>query len=636
MDFLSSIDSGYLLNSLSEAFVIIDSNGLIQFNNTACDELFGYTKNELLHKNINILMPATDAEKHNDYIRNFRNDVTSKTIGSALDRPLTGKRKDQSLFPIDVKITTLKQDKETYVIGVIRNLSSLINSQNKLNQVLSSTDTILYTLELDDKSLRTSWVSPNITALLGYTLEEVFAENWWVTHIHPDDKDKALNNFDNFLQTEVLEHEYRFQTKNNGYIWFQDKLKLDRQYDPHLIYGSWNNITERKHQLSSLMKSKDRLSQSQIFANIGTWDWNVQTGELYWSEMIAPLFGYPEGQLETSYVNFVNSIHPEDKELVLDAINECLEHNSVYDIEHRVIWPDGSVRWVHEKGASIADSNGAPLHMLGVITDIHERKTLLIQQEQNQLELIEAKELAEAANKAKTIFLSSMSHELRTPLNAILGFSQLLQMDSSLNDEATENVSDIIQSGQHLLSLINDVLDLAKIESGKAVPSIEAISIIDLFDICKTMTSSLSEEYNIDVEFTPGCQDDYFVQADFSKLKQVIFNLLSNAIKYNNKNGHVLVDCIINKDDNTATIIIKDNGPGMSASDLSQLFIPFSRLGAEGTSRIAGSGIGLVITKNLLNLIGSDLKVNSTPGVGSEFSFKVPLLSDLNTNTSAL
>ncbi|MDH5424692.1 MAG: PAS domain-containing protein [Gammaproteobacteria bacterium] len=629
MGFPSSINTEFLLNSLSDAYILLDSDGFVQFNNKACETLFAYQQNELLHKHLTELIPQTEISKH-PVLQHFHKPGWLKDIESIPATLLTAKKKDQSLFPVELSISPLRHDKEDCLICIIRNLSSLLSSHNKVSQVLSSTDIILYTLELTDTNLKAIWVSPNITAQLGYTTEEVYSENWWSTNIHPDDKDRVHHNFDNFLQTGVLEHEYRFLTKNNGYIWFQDKLKLDSQSAPHLIYGSWNDISDKKRQLASLMENKERMSQSQIFANIGTWDWNIQTGELYWSEMIPPLFGYAAGQLETSYANFVTAIHPEDLENVLNAINQCLESKLSYDIQHRVIWPDGTVRWVNEKGAATFDNNDMPLHMLGVIIDIHEHKTLLIRQQQQQEELIAAKEIAEAANKAKTVFLSSMSHELRTPLNTILGFSQLLQLDSSLNSEACENVSSIIDSGEHLLALINNVLDLAKIESGNAAALIEAVSIIDLFDICKTMSQSLADKYNIEVIFTTACYKDYSVQADFLKLKQIIYNLLSNAIMYNKENGQVIVDCVINELDNKITILVKDTGPGMTADKLAQLFIPFNRLGGESTSHIRGTGIGLVITRNLLTLIDSELTVSSTPGKGSEFSFKLPLL-----NTSA-
>jgi len=803
MDFLSKLDTDFLLNSLSEPFIIIDHKGIIQFNNSACEKTFLYSSDELTGQSVNLLMQDADASHHDNYVKKSKDNMHSKVIGSTKDRPLTCKRKDQSVFPADIKITSFEQHGHSYFIGTIRDLSESIYTNNRLTQVLTSTDTILYSLELQEHCLKVAWVSPNITELLGYTIEEASADEWWGKHIHPDDKDHAFKNFDHFFQEGVLEHEYRFLTKDGRYIWIQDKLKLSQESQKHIINGSWNDISEKKRLLSSLIKNEERLAKSQTFANIGTWDWNIQTGELYWSDRIAPLFGYCEGELETTYDNFLDALHPDDKANVIDAITQCIEHNAEYDIEHRVVWPDGQIRWVHEKGDVVKDDKGLPLHMLGVIIDIHDEKILRIQQnrnqqllntlhesltnytihsdykkaadlllegllstteseygfigeilyredgtpylktssitniswntetqklydqseengfeftnlntlfghviktggivvsnspatdprsgglpeghpemssflgmpvfygdnligmyglanrangydediiellkifsstyatiiqarhslllqEQNQLDLIQAKEQAVSSNKAKSVFLSSMSHELRTPLNAILGFAQLLRVQGEFNDEARENITDIIQAGNHLTRLINEVLDLAKIESGKTEIFLETVSLAELISECETLLTGLSERHQVTVNFDESCSKNHFVIADYTKLKQITINLISNAIKYNHKNGNVTISCLPQKN-NKLLISVQDNGPGIKSKDIPKLFIPFNRLGAEAESGIEGTGIGLLITKNLIELMQGQLFVESKPGKGSIFSFTLSI-----------
>jgi len=624
MDFLSSLDSGLLLDSLSEALVIINPNGIIQFSNSACEDLFGYEKDELLNQNIKILMPPNDASQHDRYLSNFNHNSHSSIMGSALDRPLSGQRKDLTVFPIDVKLTVTKQKSQTYIIGVIRNLSDLINSHSRLNQVIGSIDTVLFTLQPEHNKIKTRWVSPNISSQLGYTEQDVFSEDWWLDNIHPDDKPLAIASFKSFLKSGALEHEYRFKTSSGNYIWINDKLKLSANNNTQLIYSSWNDVTEKRQLISTLSQSEQRLLCSQNFAKIGTWDWDIKTGELYWSDMIPPLFGYPDGQLETSYANFVSALHPEDMDSVIDAIHNCIRNNTDYDIEHRVVWPDGTVRWVHEKGNVLRDKNNQPLHMIGVVSDIHERKAFELKQEIFNKQLLDISIQAEAANNAKSVFLSSMNHELRTPLNSILGFSQLLDMEPDLSADNKESVSNILKSGEHLLSLINDVLDLAKIESGKTPIDIKQVLNSELLYTCETIVSPLAAQHQIEIEFSQNCNDNLHILADPTKLKQVIINLLSNAIKYNKHNGHVLVDCIKDETAQTITISVKDNGPGISNENLSQLFEPFNRLGQEASSNIEGSGIGLVITKQLLKLMNSELRVSSTVGEGSEFCFTLP------------
>ena len=624
MDFISSLDSTLLLDSLSEALVIINPNGIIKFNNTACEELFGYEKNELLNQNIKVLMPPAEASQHDRHLSNYNHNSHSSIMGSALDRPLSGQKKDLTVFPIDVKITVTKQNNQTYIIGVIRNLSEIINSHNKLNQVIGSIDTVLFTLQPEHNKIKTRWVSPNIFSQLGYTEQEALSDDWWLNNIHPEDKPLAIAHFKNFHHSGELDHEYRFKTSSGDYIWINDKLKLNENNNTQLIYSSWNDVTEKRQLISTLLQSEQRLMNSQNFARIGTWDWDIQTGDLYWSDMIPPLFGYPDGQLDTSYTNFVNALHPEDMDGVIDAIHNCIQNNSDYDIEHRVVWPDGSVHWVHEKGNVLRDGNNEPLHMIGVISDIHERKAFELKQEIFNKQLLDISIQAEAANKAKSVFLSSMNHELRTPLNSILGFSQLLDMEPDLSADNKESVNNILKSGEHLLSLINAVLDLAQIESGKSSVDIKPVLNSELLHTCETIVSQLATQHQIDIKFSKICSEDLYILADPTKLKQVIINLLSNAIKYNKQNGHVLVDCFKDETEQKITISIKDTGHGISNENLAQLFEPFNRLGQETSSNIEGTGIGLVITKQLLKLMNSELQVTSKVGIGSEFFFTLP------------
>ena len=231
-------------------------------------------------------------------------------------------------------------------------------------------------------------------------------------------------------------------------------------------------------------------------------------------------------------------------------------------------------------------------------------------------ELAIAKDVAEAANLAKSIFLSSMSHELRTPLNAILGFAQLLE-SASPPPTATQlaRLQQIIKAGWYLLELINEILDLAVIESGQVALSIQAVSLIQVMRECRALIETQAKQHNIEINYLPF-DPTWFVHADPTRVKQVVINLLSNAIKYNREQGTVVVEC-------TATaqnirISIKDIGQGLSAEKVAQLFQAFNRLGQESQGQ-QGTGIGLVVTKQLVELMGGTIGVDSVVGVGSEF-----------------
>jgi signal transduction histidine kinase/CheY-like chemotaxis protein len=232
-------------------------------------------------------------------------------------------------------------------------------------------------------------------------------------------------------------------------------------------------------------------------------------------------------------------------------------------------------------------------------------------------ELALAKAAAEEANQAKSSFLSSMSHELRTPLNAILGFTQLLANDAQPNnvERKKEFTGYILKAGKHLLTLINEVLDLAKVESGAVTLSLEAVALDEVVQECRAMIEPLGDQRGLRMSFpaVPGMT----VLADRTRLKQILLNLLSNAIKYNRAGGAVALDCVPDAT-GRVRIAVRDSGPGLSAAQMEELFQPFNRLGQEaGTEE--GTGIGLVVTKRLVELMNGSIGVTSTVGIGSVF-----------------
>jgi signal transduction histidine kinase/ActR/RegA family two-component response regulator len=246
-----------------------------------------------------------------------------------------------------------------------------------------------------------------------------------------------------------------------------------------------------------------------------------------------------------------------------------------------------------------------------------EAQTLTEQVQTAKVQLESAKLEAEKANHAKSDFLSSMSHELRTPLNAILGFAQLLEA-SSPPPTATQKVRlhQIVKAGWYLLELIDEILNLAVIESGRRSLSTEPVQLLDLLRECEAMVEPQARERGIQMQFPQFCGNCYAV-ADRTRLKQILLNLLSNAIKYNREHGTVEVECSESAPERIR-ISIKDSGAGLTPEKLAQLFQPFNRLGQE-SGREEGTGIGLVVSKQLVELMGGAIGVESSVGVGSEF-----------------
>jgi|GEM_PF-4927570 len=244
---------------------------------------------------------------------------------------------------------------------------------------------------------------------------------------------------------------------------------------------------------------------------------------------------------------------------------------------------------------------------------------------QNEESLRQAKVAAEAANQAKSAFLSSMSHELRTPLNAILGFSELMLDEPNLTAEQQDNVREIFGSGEHLLKLINDILDLSRIEAGRMQLAIERVQLQDIIEACRHMIAPLARKNGIILSFELDDCRRTLVLADRTRLLQALLNLASNAIKYNHAGGSVTLAC--ERRAERLRLSVKDTGPGISPEKQRDLFSPFSRLGKE-FSNIEGSGIGLALTKQLVELMDGELGFSSSPGQGSVFWLDLPYLGE--------
>jgi PAS domain S-box-containing protein len=303
------------------------------------------------------------------------------------------------------------------------------------------------------------------------------------------------------------------------------------------------------------------------------------------------------------------------------GINRVLREGKVTNYELTAKAKDGLETNVSYNATTFVDRNNKLVGVFAAARDITHRKQFERLMEKNNVELKEATAVADKANQAKSEFLSSMSHELRTPLNAVLGFAQLMASDTPPPTPAQQmSIDQILQAGWYLLRLINEILDLALIESGKVTLSQEPMSFSEVLQDCEAMMAPQAQRRGISMSF-PSTNDQYFVFADRIRVKQVMINLLSNAIKYNRDGGTVKVDCAVSvnsRGGNCVRVSVTDSGAGLNTKQLAQLFQPFNRLGQESSGE-EGTGIGLVVTKQLIELMGGSIGVGSNVGVGSVF-----------------
>lgn len=351
----------------------------------------------------------------------------------------------------------------------------------------------------------------------------------------------------------------------------------------------------------------NQVSEAQRFAKIGHWIRNGSSNELLsCSDEYANIHGVEPDQIYgLVHEHWSRFIHPED----LDRVEKRVTNNySDYEIDYRIVRLDGTVRDVLEIGKSLIDEKTGNHDRFGTVQDITETKNV-------ESQLRTAKLEAETANAAKTEFLSSMSHELRTPLNAILGTAQLMQMDAEEN--RPENVENILLAGKHLLALIDDVLDIMRIEERRFDLEMIETGLEPVLEECITLVTPQADKAGITIN-TNYRQSSVQVYANPRRLKQVLLNILSNAVKYNRQQGKVSV-IVEALDEGRIRVEIVDSGIGIAQQDFDNVFEPFNRFGSL-QSKVEGTGVGLTISRQLVELMGGSMDFSSQLGEGTSFS----------------
>ena len=477
-------------------------------------------------------------------------------------------------------------------------------------------------LAINDGQGKITFLNRAFVQSLGYTLSDIpsLAEWWpraypdpeyrqWVADTWQKNMEEAKRSGKPFSPMEI-----KIQCKDGSLRTFLvSAAAFGESYaGNHLII--LYDITERKKFELALLKSTELLKEAQQMAHIGSWSLDLISGELTWSDEVFRLFEIDPSQFGATYEAFLNAIHPDDRDAVSQAYANSLVTRMPYEITHRLRMSDGRIKWVHEKCMSVFDVAGKPLQSRGMVQDITDSK-------QVELALIAARDEAHRASQAKSEFLSSMSHELRTPMNAILGFGQLMEYDASLPAEHQSNVREILTAGYHLLELINDLLELSKIESGHIDLVLESVDVCTVAEECLSLIGAMADKRHIHLSHI-GLQGAK-VRADRTRLKQVLLNLFSNAIKYNREGGSVHLE-VRPQGTDRVRILVTDTGIGIPAARLDEVFQPFNRLGVEN-GNIEGTGIGLTITRSIVEAMGGTVDVESEAGVGSTFWIELPL-----------
>ena len=376
-----------------------------------------------------------------------------------------------------------------------------------------------------------------------------------------------------------------------------------------------------------LARSEQHLNWAQRVAAVGSAECDLRSGARVWSEGMYRLYGVEPGSFEASNANTLSMIHPADREGMAKALDAFTKGAATAPGQFRILRPDGSVRTLYVEVDVVRDETGAPIRSVATVKDITELTERIAELEEardhlqhQRTQLLTAREEADRANEAKSRFLAHMSHEIRTPLNGVLGMAQAMAADE-LPAVQRERLNTVTESGRALLSILNDILDVAKIEAGKLELETIEFAFEEVVKGGGQVFESAAERKGVGLAFDIDAAHGVY-RGDPTRLRQIIANLVSNALKFTDE-GAVSVKA--NRTDGGVVIEVRDSGIGMDEETLGRLFGQFAQAGASTTRRFGGTGLGLSICRQLAEMMGGSISVTSAPGVGSTFTVSLPL-----------
>jgi PAS domain S-box-containing protein len=425
------------------------------------------------------------------------------------------------------------------------------------------------------------------------------------------------SDFSLFQTTILLEEQIRHRTEDLR------AALLDNEKINRALSEAKNQAEGRYAELQltqiELQRSEERFKNVCLASNDVIWDIDLQTGQTWISPNFEREFDLPIHGVSPSVEELQGYIHPDDRARILDDFSIAAQNQEKFwSGEFRHVKGDGSYVHVLSRAYLLRSENQVATRFVGAITNLTQQKRA----DEAQL----AKDLAEKSNLAKSTFLSRMSHELRTPLNAILGFAQILEM-YDLSEQHKECVRHILNGGRHLLGLINEVLDISRIESGNIHVTLEPVSVADTISEAMSMVAPIAEQMQISLELGDRDVADQLVLADRQRLLQVIINLLSNGIKYNRVCGSVTVSHSV-CEQGLLKVSIRDTGLGIGEEMKHRVFMPFDRLGVETKSQTEGTGLGLALSKSLVEAMNGSISFESVEGEGTVFELLLHLAEE--------
>ncbi len=609
---------------------IIDSHAIVsetdlKGNITKVNEYFcklsGYSQEELIGQNHRLINSRTqpktfwtqmwktllNGESWHGLVCNRKKDGTLYWVYSTM-APLFLDGAPQGYVSVRTDVTDLKLAQK-----------NLIASEEKYRLLIEGSDVIIW--EFDPLIDRYTFISPQAEGL-GYPLEDWLSPKFRETHIPPEDQEKANYGKLKISAGKNYQLQYRIIKANGSIVWFDDFISV--QLDPtggKLLRGLLIDITERKDAENQLSIERNRLANVIEGTHAGTWELRISDEMMLLNERWARVIGYSLEELEpVSREIWERLVHFDDRALFRHSLEQCLSGERQYfECEYRMHHKNGGWIWVSDRAKVVSRlADGSPERMAGTHVDITKRK-------EDEKNLALALQSAEKATRTKSEFLANMSHEIRTPMNGVLGMTEQL-LESKLTDDQRDLAETVRLSARSLLTIINDILDISKIEAQKIILDPVRVSIRDLSKELEAMflpqVSAKSIRYKTEISNDiPG-----YVLLDSVRLRQILINLIGNAVKFTPHFGEVVVRVRLSNMEHGHCLIffsVSDSGIGVPPEKQARIFEAFSQADSSTTRVFGGTGLGLSIAGNLIKLMGGTLELKSEVGSGSQFFFEL-------------
>lgn len=608
-----------LLDSVASALVLVDQTGIIKYCNKNVEQIFGISAGDLIQCHINNLFLPTTRQIYQSHFEDFFNAPNNRLMGEEATFPAQH-RSGKTIY-ITIDLTYLEFENKPCVLATISKVKKPDSATKKIERpkmrllekieenkrILAVAENSSDAVYLLNQDCEITWVNPAALSLIGYRTVEVLS--------YP---------ITNFLHQSQSENEIRDLSValNEGLSFMGEvalatadgwKVPIDCSLFP--VFGqddlqgyvfAARNVSSRRKLEAQMRGNTELLETTARIAQLGFYSLDIKTEQLMWSEEVYKIHELPPN-IKIEVENSINYYAPEARPIINEAVQRSMRTGESFDLELPFITAKGRYIWVRSVGY-VEFKDGEPIKLKGAFQDITRLRQAAID--------------AEQAAQAKSSFLANMSHELRTPISGVLGISEILS-NTPLDDKQKEYVSAISQSASTLLFLVNQVLDLAKLDSGSQRLNKRTFNLRQFMHetIYIHAVSAREKSCEFSLHIDDAVLDGLYTDSD--RLRQVINNLCSNAIKFT-ESGSIQVD-VRHNEDSELVITIKDSGIGINEDDIPLLFNEFQQIDNSYSRKHQGTGLGLTISKQLVELLGGKIGVRSKFGKGSDFWFSLPL-----------